>query len=135
MRRAKYAFVWAALGAAQTCTNEANVFAGAQGAITRVAPRVAPRQKWAPTRGALRLRVRDPSGSIPALVHQGPLLDPRHHGAQLLTDVFDRVRRHLGTHRLERRLVHPVLQHPVLDELARLDVAEDTLHLGTRVFV
>src|SRR6267142_6302693 len=67
---------------------------------------------------------------IPALVNQCALLDPRHHGAQLGTDLLDRMSRALRAHGLERGLVDAVLQHPVLAELARLNVAEDPLHLG-----
>src|SRR5262245_12774042 len=69
-------------------------------------------------------------GSVAAAVDQRALLDPRHHGAQLLADLLDRMRRHLGAHGLERGLIDAVLQHPVFDELARLDVVEDLLHLG-----
>ncbi len=72
-------------------------------------------------------------GSVPVLVHHRALLDPRHHGAQLLADLLDRVRGALGAHGLERGLVDPVLQHPVLHELAGLDVVEDPLHLGARL--
>jgi hypothetical protein len=42
------------------------------------------------------------------------------------------MRRHLGAHGLERRLVDAILQHPILDELAGLDVVEDLLHFRAR---
>src|SRR6476646_321998 len=71
----------------------------------------------------------DPARSVPALVDECALLDPRHHGAQLGADLLDRMSRALRAHGLERGLVDAVLQHPVLDELARLDVVEDPLHL------
>src|SRR5580700_7073956 len=94
--------------------------AGAQGADSR-------KTMSAEIKARLRLT------SIPAAVHQRARLDPGHHPAQLFTDLLDRVRGHLGAHRLERGLVHPVLQHPVLGELARLDVVENALHLGARL--
>src|ERR1044071_4093987 len=83
---------------------------------------------YAPARGR-----RSPASSVPALVHQRALLDPRHHGAQLFAHGFGRMGAELGAHGLERSLVDAVLQHPVLGELARLDVGQDALHLGARV--
>src|SRR6187200_1718885 len=61
-------------------------------------------------------------GSVPALVHQRLGLDPRHHLAQLLADLLDRMLGELGAGRLERSLVDLVLEHPVARELAGLDV-------------
>src|ERR687886_758151 len=71
--------------------------------------------------GMTRVRQHGWRGSVPTAIHQGALLDPRHHGAQLGADLLDRMRSHLGAHGLERGLVDAVLQHPVLDELAGLD--------------
>src|SRR5256714_3231767 len=72
----------------------------------------------------------DTSALVPAAVHKRPLLDPRHHGAQLGADLLDRVRRHSGSHGLERGLIDAILQHPVMGEAAALDVGENALHLG-----
>src|ERR1700693_1226507 len=84
----------------------------------------------APGKAALsRARRAAPAqASIAALVHQRLGLDPRHHGAQLFADLFDRMLGELGAHRLERGLVDLVLQHPVAGEATRLDVVEDALH-------
>src|SRR3954466_12707117 len=68
--------------------------------------------------------------SVPRLIHQRLLLDPRHHAAQALADLLDRVLGELGARRLERGLVDAVLEHPVAGELARLDVGQHPLHLG-----
>src|SRR5262245_19677589 len=73
------------------------------------------------------------NASVPALVHQRALLDSGHHLAQLGADLLGRVLGELGARRLERGLVDPVLQHPVLGEAAGRDVGEDALHLGTRL--
>jgi hypothetical protein len=62
--------------------------------------------------------VKQDRGSVPAFVDQRPLLDPRHHVAQLGADLLDRMRRALGAHRLERGLVDAVLEHPVAREAA-----------------
>src|SRR5690242_155397 len=78
-------------------------------------------------------RSEDNAASVPALVHQRALLDPRHHLAQLGADLLGRMLGELGARRLERGLVHPVLQHPVLGEAAGLDVGEDALHFGARL--
>src|SRR6185436_5036275 len=63
-----------------------------------------------------------------ALVDQSALGDPGHHGAEALADLFHLVAVAFGAHRLERGLVDAVLQHPILDELAGLDVGEDLAH-------
>src|SRR5262249_56694 len=65
------------------------------------------RTRWV----SARLRGRQPilQSLIPTSIDQRPLLDPRHHAAQLLADLLGRVRGHLGAHRLERGLVDPVL--------------------------
>src|SRR5215475_4867328 len=68
--------------------------------------------------------------SIPGAIHERALFDPRHHGAQFFANFLDRVGGVLRPHRLERGLVDAVFQHPLLDEFARLDVAENSLHLG-----
>src|ERR1700712_3794422 len=54
--------------------------------------------------------------SVAGLVDQRLLGDPRHHAAELGTDLFDRVGGELSTGRLERGLVDLVLQHPVAGE-------------------
>ena len=63
-------------------------------------------------------RVQDALRSVPRAVDQRPLLDPRHHVAQLGADLLDRMRCAFGAHRLERSLIDFVLQHPLLDEFA-----------------
>src|SRR5215831_13337893 len=91
------------------------------------------RKHWARRRGCAHQPVQVGyrlGGSVPALVNQRPLLDPWHHLAQLGAHMLDWMLGELGAHRLERGLVHLVLEHPVLDEAARLNVAEDALHLS-----
>src|SRR6476646_11424032 len=66
--------------------------------------------------------------SVLAFVDQGALGDPRHHAAKPLADLFHLVIVAFRAHRLERGLVDAVLQHPVLDEFAGLDVVEDLSH-------
>jgi NADP-dependent 3-hydroxy acid dehydrogenase YdfG len=65
-----------------------------------------------------------------SLVDQRLFLDPRHHRAELLADLLDRVLGHALARGLERGLVDLVLQHPVAGEAARLDVFQHALHLG-----
>src|SRR5205807_8168054 len=100
---------------------EANLRATGAGA----SPAEVARWLW----GEVEKKKRAARQSVPAAVDERALLDPRHHAAQLLADLLGRMRGHLRAHRLERGLVDPVLQHPVLGELARLDVAEDAAHL------
>src|SRR4051794_37037264 len=57
-----------------------------------------------------------PSLLVFRLVHQGALLDPGHHVAELDADFFDRVSGQFGAGGLERSLVDLVLQHPVARE-------------------
>src|SRR4029078_6042091 len=66
--------------------------------------------------------------SVFAFIDQRPLGNPRHHGAQALAHGFHIVVVAFGAHRLERGLVDAVLEHPVLDELAGLDVVQSLLH-------
>src|SRR6476659_3664664 len=65
-----------------------------------------------------------------ALVHQGALLDPGHHVAQLGANLLDRVLGKLGARGLERSLIDFVLQHPVSGKAAGLNIAEHALHFG-----
>src|SRR5262249_30299689 len=102
------------------------------GARSRAAPAMArARASSSATSGRSEGTAAD--ASVPALVHQRALLDPRHHVAQLGADLLGRVLGELGARRLERGLVDPVLQHPVLGEAAGGDVGEDALHLGARL--
>src|SRR5262245_50057617 len=60
-------------------------------------------------------------------------LDPRHHGAQPLADLFDLVVGVTLPHGQERGPIGLVLQHPLPRELAGLDLGQDLLHLGLRL--
>src|SRR5437016_6072506 len=66
--------------------------------------------------------------SVAALVDQAVRLDPRHHRAQLLTHLLDRVLGRQTTARLQRRRTGTVLEDEVLSVLAGLDVAQRLAH-------
>src|SRR5271167_2567047 len=65
--------------------------------------------------------------SVLRLVDQPVRRDPRHHGAQLLADLFDLVLGRAAAGRLEAGQAGLVLQHPVAGEAAGLDVVQDAL--------
>src|SRR5690606_18106869 len=69
-------------------------------------------------------------GSVPRGVHQLVLGDPGHHGAKALADLLDGMLGVAAARGLEAGLAGVVLQHPVADEAARLDVLQHPLHLG-----
>src|SRR5579872_6089536 len=77
-----------------------------------------------------RARAWAKSRSVLRAVDQRVLLDPRHHRAQALADLFDIVLGGGATHGLKARLPGIVLEHPVAREAAGLDVGEDALHFG-----
>ena len=70
------------------------------------------------------------AGSVLRLVHQRVLGDPRHHAAQPLADLLNRVLAHPPPRGLEARLVDAVLQHPVAGEASALDIGQHAAHLG-----
>src|SRR5439155_4386544 len=72
---------------------------------------------------SLRARVESSSSSHPRR------LDPGHHGPQPLADFFDLMVGVTLAHGQELRAVGLVLQHPFASELARLDLAQDLIHL------
>src|SRR5262245_59236340 len=67
--------------------------------------------------------------SVLAPVDEAVLLEPRHHRAQLLADLLDRVLLAELPQRREHRLADARLLQPLAGEAARLDLAEDPLHL------
>src|SRR5437762_9185192 len=77
----------------------------------------------------------DVAPSVLALVDQCVLLDPRHHRAQPLADLLDRVLGGAAAQCLEARLAGGVFQHPFARETAGLDVGEDLLHLDADMLV
>src|SRR5262247_2197686 len=66
--------------------------------------------------------------SIPAPVDQTILLEPGHHAAQPLPHSLDQVLPGRRLEPLEIRLAGPVLPHPLVGELPRLDVFEKLAH-------
>ena len=70
-----------------------------------------------------------------ALVDQGLLLDPGHHGAQLGADLLDLVGVVEAAGGLEAGLAGLALADPLRGEVAGLDVLEDALHLGAGLVV
>src|SRR3954452_6332506 len=67
-------------------------------------------------------------GLVAGLVDQLVLLDPGHHGAQLLAHDLDRALRVEAATRLQGRRARAVLDDEALGVLARLDVLEHLLH-------
>src|SRR5262249_22117048 len=74
----------------------------------------------------LKRELPDQPGSGAALAL--PVVDPRHHRAQVPADLLDLLALCLLAHALEVLLARLVLGDPLLRELARLDVREDLLH-------
>src|SRR5438477_9235381 len=74
------------------------------------------KRKSRPKAACTRLLAR----SVPGLVDQLVLLDPRHHRAQLLADHLDLVFGHQPAARLQRRRAGAVLEDEALRVFARL---------------
>src|SRR5436853_4905292 len=85
--------------------------------------------------GRIEVKPRSGGGSVLALVDESVLLDPRHHRAQPLADLLDRVLRLAPPHRLEARLPGIVLEHPFAREAPGLDFRQHLLHLGPHMLV
>src|SRR5438552_18749797 len=77
----------------------------------------------------------DVAPSVLALVDESVLLEPRHHRAQPLAALLDRVLRLAPPHRLEARLPGIVLEHPLAREAPGLDFRQHLLHLGPHMLV
>src|SRR6185369_2226064 len=102
-----------------------------------------PRRRWRrhpgpppPSRSPPTPRARSrfgPSSSVTRPVYQPITLEPRHEAAETRPDLFDRVLLGFFAELAEVRQPAAVLRHPLVGELARLDVAEDLLHGGARV--
>src|SRR5262245_12144170 len=71
--------------------------------------------------------------SVARAVDEAVRGEPRHERPQLRSDVLDRVLRGLAAQLAEVRLAAAVLGHPLVGELAGLDVVEDLLHRLARL--